>query len=366
MRVQFRLLASTVLPAALSLGLGAEAAAQDAHAHMDTPARASATAQPTRWSDPASWPGGKVPQAGDAVTIARDRNIVLDVSPPALRSLTVNGRLGFADDRDTELTTEWIYLAGGELDIGSEARPFTRQATITLTDTVPDEDINTMGDRGIMMLGGTLELHGNRSNAWTKLTRTAKAGAAKIEVMNASGWRKGDTIVLASTDFDPHQAEKRTVTAVSGNTLTLDKPLAYMHYGEITYGVDERGEVGLLTRNIRIQASDDAEKSYFGGHIMAMPGSQVHISGVELYRMGQNMHLARYPMHWHIIGDGKGQYIENSSIHDTYSRCVTVHGTDNVRVENNVTFNTVGHCFFLEDAVETGNQIVHNLGILTK
>ena len=78
------------------------------------------------------------------------------------------------------------------------------------------------------------------------------------------------------------------------------------------------------------------------------------------------MHLARYPIHWHIIGEGQGQYIGNSSIHDTYSRCVTVHGTNNLRVENNVTFNTVGHCFFLEDAVETGNQFVHNLGIQTK
>jgi cell migration-inducing and hyaluronan-binding protein len=45
---------------------------------------------------------------------------------------------------------------------------------------------------------------------------------------------------------------------------------------------------------------------------------------------------------------------------------VTVHGTNNVRVENNVTFNTVGHCFFLEDAVETGNQFIRNLGIQTK
>ena len=35
-------------------------------------------------------------------------------------------------------------------------------------------------------------------------------------------------------------------------------------------------------------------------------------------------------------------------------------------VENNVTYNTVGHCFFLEDGVETGNQFVHNLAILTK
>ena len=79
-----------------------------------------------------------------------------------------------------------------------------------------------------------------------------------------------------------------------------------MHFGEITFGVDERGEVGLLTRNIRIQASEDAETAYFGGHIMAMAGSQVQVSGVELNRMGQHLTLARYPMHWHLIGEGAG------------------------------------------------------------
>jgi len=82
--------------------------------------------------------------------------------------------------------------------------------------------------------------------------------------------------------------------------------------------------------------------------------------------MGQNMHLARYPVHWHVLGEGQGQYIENSAIHDTYSRCVTVHGTNDLRIQNNVTFNTVGHCFFLEDGIEHGNQLVHNLAIQTK
>jgi len=332
---------------------------------MAMPGKAMAMHE-TRWSDPASWPDGKVPRAGDAVTIERDKSILLDVNPPALRSLTVHGKLAFSNALDTELTTEWIYLSGGELDIGSQAHPYTRHATITLTDNVPGEDINTMGDRGIMMLNGTLELHGDRTNTWTKLARTAKAGASKIDVLNASQWRKGDVIVLASTDFDPHQAEERTIAAVSGNAITLDKPLQYMHFGEITYGVDERGEVGLLTHNIKIQASDDAAKTYFGGHIMAMAGSQVHVSGIELNRMGQYMHLARYPMHWHIAGDARGQYFENSSIHDTYSRCLTVHGTNDVLVENNVTFNSVGHCFFLEDAVEHGNQFIHNLAILTR
>jgi cell migration-inducing and hyaluronan-binding protein len=148
--------------------------------------------------------------------------------------------------------------------------------------------------------------------------------------------------------------------------ITLDRALEYMHFGEITYGVDQRGEVGMLTRNIRIQASADAEQSYFGGHVMAMPGSKMYVSGVEFFRMGQHLTLARYPIHWHLVGDAQGQFIRNSAIHDTYSRCVTVHGTDNVRVENNVTFNNVGHCFFLEDGVETGNWFVRNLGIMTK
>jgi cell migration-inducing and hyaluronan-binding protein len=362
-------LISWLFPGSLLLAAGAAASAQEGHIHTAVEADAGAPSPVVRkllWSDPASWPDGKVPGNGDAVTIARDMDVVLDVTPPALRSLTIDGKLSFSDKTDIGLETDWIYLSGGELDIGSEAHPYTHKATITLTDKVPGEDVNTMGDRGIMMLNGTLELHGDRTNTWTKLAETAKAGTSRIEVLDAGGWRKGDVIVLASTDFDPRQAEKRTIVAIHGNAITLDKPLEYMHFGKITYGVDERGEVGLLTRNIRIQASDDAEKTYFGGHIMAMPGSQVHIAGVELSRMGQHLHLARYPMHWHIVGEGKGQYIQNSSIHDTYSRCVTVHGTNDVLVQNNVTFNTVGHCFFLEDAVEHGNQFIHNLAIMVK
>src|SRR5687767_840016 len=327
---------------------------------------AIAQAAPTNWSDPATWPNRKVPIAGDKVTIGRDKDVILDVSPPALGGLSIDGKLTFSNDADLELTTEWIMLHG-ELAIGSEANPHTRNATITFTNTVPNEDVMAgMGDRGIMISGGTLNLHGDRTHTWTKLANTAKAGSTSIEVLNAAGWRVGDEIVLASTDFDPRQAERRTIAAIRGNVITLDKKLDFMHFGKITFDVDERGEVGMLTRNIRLQASADSEGTYFGGHIMAMPSSKMYVSGVELNRMGQHLTKARYPIHWHLVGEGQGQYIRNSAIHDTFNRCVTVHGTHNLRVENNVTYNTVGHCFFLEDGIETGNQYVRNLGIQTK
>ena len=218
-----------------------------------------------------------------------------------------------------------------------------------------------------MLMGGTLNLHGDRKHTWTKLAQTAAAGSTSIQVLDASGWRAGDEIVLASTDFDPRQAERRTISAIRGNTITLDRKLDYMHFGKITFDVDERGEVGLLTRNIKLQASADAEQApFYGGHVMAMGASKMFVEGVEFNRMGQNLTLARYPIHWHLIGDAKGQYIKNAAIHDTYNRCVTVHGTNYLRVENNVTYNTVGHCFFLEDGIEHGNEFVHNLAIQTK
>src|SRR6187399_2450263 len=331
----------------------------------------SSTVKAGRWSDTATWADKKVPAEGALVTINQGMDVVLDVNTAPLHGLTINGKLSFANNKDVELTTEWVMLHG-ELEIGTEKAPHTRKATITFTNDVKDEDISGVGgttdkvDRGIMLMSGTLNLHGDRQNTWTKLANTANAGSTSIQVLNAAGWRVGDEIVLASTDFDPRQAERRTISAISGNTITLDKKLDYMHFGKITFDVDERGEVGMITRNIKLQASADAEQSFYGGHVMAMATSKMFVEGVEFNRMGQNLTLARYPIHWHLIGDAKGQYIKNASLHDTYNRCVTVHGTNFLRVENNVTYNTVGHCFFLEDGIEHGNEFVHNLAIQTK
>ncbi len=84
--------------------------------------QAAQPAKATRWSDPASWPNKKVPAAGDKVEIASGKEVILDVSPPALGGLTINGKLSFANNADLELTTEWVMLHG-DLEIGTEAMP---------------------------------------------------------------------------------------------------------------------------------------------------------------------------------------------------------------------------------------------------
>jgi cell surface hyaluronidase len=319
------------------------------------------------WSDPATWGTAGVPAAGAAVVIPEGRSIVLDVSPPALASLTVNGELTFAD-ADLALTAGWI-MVHGTFRVGTEAKPYTQKATITLTGAVTD-NIMTMGARVFGVMGGTLDLHGVSRTSWTTLDATAPAGATQITLARTTDWQPGDRIAIASTDLNPLRTDERVITAVEGRTLTLGSPLAWPHWGELQaisgVTVDQRAEVGLLTRNIVIQGDATTAQTGIGGHLMVMGGSTARISGVEFFQMGQTGVNGRYPVHWHLGGDVTGQYVRQSTVWRSRSRCVTIHGTDNLAVEDNVCYDHLGHGYFIEDGAESGNRLERNLGMATR
>ncbi|GFO06520.1 transmembrane protein 2-like [Plakobranchus ocellatus] len=202
---------------------------------------------------------------------------------------------------------------------------------------------------------------------------------------NVSSWHKGDEIVVASTDFDWKQAEIRTIvecTDCADNQVRVDGDFRYSHFGEVTFGVDERAEVGLLSRNIRIEGElqdqcynftseegylcDRFKRDTFGGHTQILKGAFARIEGAQLRYMGNQHEIAQYPLHFHMCDDVPGQYIRNNVIRDSNSRCITIHGTDYLEVSNNVCLNHLGHGIFLEDSAEQNNTIHRNLVIGTQ
>src|SRR5262249_487574 len=124
MRMNYRLFLSLFLPVLFLLGGSAVVGVQK---------ESSSAGKGGGWADPAPCADKKGPGQNSRVTIDNGINVVLDVSPQPLHGLTINGKLSFADNKDLELTTEWI-MVHGELEIGTEAKPHTRKATITLTD----------------------------------------------------------------------------------------------------------------------------------------------------------------------------------------------------------------------------------------
>uniref|UniRef100_K7FSZ3 hyaluronoglucosaminidase n=1 Tax=Pelodiscus sinensis TaxID=13735 RepID=K7FSZ3_PELSI len=206
-------------------------------------------------------------------------------------------------------------------------------------------------------------------------------------VDEVTSWLPGNRIVIASTDYSMHQAEEFNLLPCpecKSNQVKIDGSPLYLHIGEVIDGIDMRAEVGLLTRNILIQGEMEDSCygqnqchffSYdtFGGQIKIQKDfTSVHMSGVELKNMGQQI-LGSYPVHFHLAGDvdEKGgyespTYLDNLAIHHCFSRCIAIHGTHGLLVKDTIGYDTLGHCFFLEDGLEQRNTFYHNLGLLTK
>ncbi|WP_299053722.1 immunoglobulin-like domain-containing protein [uncultured Polaribacter sp.] len=332
------------------------------------------------WNNAATWNTNQVPTLEDDVTIPSGFVVTLSQGSLA-RSVRVDGTLKPLNlTSDFSIETKGIMIhSGGKLLIGSETNAYTGNGLITLIGTNSNEILMSsspiMGSKLIgVMDGGILDLHGTSRKTWTQLNETAEKDATSITLKETINWNVGDEIVIASTDFDPHQAEKRTITEINGKIISFVEPLNYMHFGVLqTYNngteykiLDERAEVGLLTHNLKIQGDSDSDLNGYGGHIMSMPNSVSKASNIELYRMGQKSKIGKYPWHWHLLGDADGQYIKNTGIHKSYNRVITVHGTNNTVVEGNVGYDFIGHGYFLENGSETGNLFKNNLGVVCK
>ncbi|WP_255440209.1 G8 domain-containing protein [Caenimonas sedimenti] len=371
-----------------------------------TPSCVGAAAPPAPacddWSNPATW-GGALPGAGAAVDIPVGRCVRLDTNPPALGGLTIRGTLTFADTAPRALTSAWIHVSGGALEIGSAAQPFQNNAVITLTDTnTATNVIPGMGTRALLVSNGRLALYGRRPAApWTKLADHAAGGATALQLAQPmADWASGDMVVVAPTDFyGIAQTDRRLLgsTSAGGSTLHLTGGTSAPRWGRLQYpapgtpaglslapagyvppaspapaAIDQRAEVGNLTRGIVIQGADDLpwQQQGFGAHTMVMgSASRVVVDGVHFRRVGQAGLSGRYGFHWHMLsyasgiatGDATGNVLRHSVISESRNRCITIHGTNGVEVRNNICHDIRGHAIFLEDANERRNVIEDNL-----
>jgi hypothetical protein len=349
-----------------------------------------------KWSDPNTW-GGLKPTPGAIVRIPKNQNILLDESPPALAGLIIDGSLEFEQGKAISLSAQYI-LVNGVLSAGSANLPHTGSIEITLTAKDKTQNINAMGTRGIFVNDGTLALYGKAPNTlYTSITDHINLGERKLNVASAKDWKVGDKIIVSPTDyFGTSQTERFAISQMNGNTVSIDQPIATARWGRLQYVtstgmslvpeqgftpktagtpsiLDERAVVANLTRNIVIQGDNDFlwTNEGFGGQVMIMgSASNTAISGVELRRMGQSGVKGRYPIHFHQTSyDQAGtpiaaagvRYIANNAIWNSQNRCITLHGSNDVIVDNNTCYDIAGHAIFLEDGVERRNQIVNNL-----
>ena len=134
--------------------------------------------------------------------------------------------------------------------------------------------------KAIAALGG-LEMYGCPvANRMAYLKNTVTPGLNTISTDIETGWKIGDRIFIAATSFDSRESEEFLIDSINGDQITLSSPLAFKHLGKddtttLTYGQEEHfgAEIGLLSRNIVIDGSDQDE-NIFGGRVVVMRSKQ--------------------------------------------------------------------------------------------
>ncbi len=334
------------------------------------------------WSNPATW-GGAIPGVEEDVSIPAGLAVILDADIEC-GGITVAGRLE-VERADRALLCDTLLVQGADavFEVGTSANRFLQKFTLTLKGLASEPAMSAMGGKVLgAHNGGTLEIHGRDRIEWTHLGANAAAGATSLTLSEPVDWITGDSILVTSSRLSWSEAETRTITSVSADmkTVFFTPALAYLHNGSTTtrtrstdgksWTADLRAEVGLLSRNVKIQGDAASETAGFGGHIMVMNGGtgccvttgRAFIEGVELYRMGQKSIVARYPMHWHMCAEGgAGQYFRDSCVRRSFNRAITIHGTESTLVGNNFCYDHLGHGIFLEDGSERFNVIDGNV-----
>jgi hypothetical protein len=249
----------------------------------------------------------------------------------------------------------------------------------------------------------------NTGTSWVRLNGSLNPQDKEMVVNGLVDWQKGDHIVITSTDYIPGHAEElliqfvsqnataKTTTIRFTNVLPRVTGVKYSHNGT-TYNlanmldaktvtalgystVETRAAVGLLTRSIQILSAGDMQGDlfptedstvepnyFFGAHTIVRQGFLAYqLQGVSFYQMGQGGAIGRYPVHFHMVRQAPNStYVKDCSVWDSMTRWMTLHATQNVILQRNVGYKSIGHGYYIEDGTEANNQIYANLGVLAR
>ncbi|XP_028646735.2 PKHD1 like 1, tandem duplicate 1 [Erpetoichthys calabaricus] len=340
------------------------------------------------WSNNSFWTSSAennytVPKEGADVVIPEDRWVVMDVNIPTLNKLTIYGVLEVPNNvtgnstsatnttRQVIVRATYISIQGGKLVAGQEDAPFPDELHIILVGNqrTPEWPLPNGPNQGAKVLGvfGILDLHGKPHAVYrTKLAQTAEEGSDVISVTEAVDWQVGDDVLITTTSYDAWQTETRKIIGLSPDmkNLTLNESLTYTHIGEAynVNGTDQEyslaGDVGLLSRNIKIYSEDYPgwyQESY-GARVLVgtffenlQYTGTARISDVEFYHSGQEGFRdypdPRYSVAFVDVGEisaNASSYIKGCAFHQGFSPAIGVFGTNGLSVHDNVIHFTVG------------------------
>lgn len=193
---------------------------------------------------------------------------------------------------------------------------------------------------------GLMSFHGKPRDRFSRLRRSIFKDNDQVLVETGLDWMVGDELFFATTNHQWEQSEYRTITAYDdvNGIITVDTPFEFYHFGQEDStaadfnGLDMRGEVRLLTRNVKIVG--EATNDKWGGNVLTMDrmefdGSMriatTQFDNIEISGCSQEntFHAA---VRFESTGMSEASYMKNSVVHHSEAWALYISSSQNIDV----------------------------------
>jgi hypothetical protein len=216
---------------------------------------------------------------------------------------------------------------------------------------------------------GRLDAHGTPKTPWTRATGSIPAGATTFQVLDATGWQVGDEIVVTATVDRSVSSfwskdDRRTITAINGNTVTVGAALTNAHPAVTFSGATYTAEVLNLTRDVRIEGTPGGRAHIVFLHQGHAGFSQVGISHVELSHLcpvknGTGV-TGRYALHYHHAHDTTdGIAVTGVVAHNCGGHIFVAHQSNGITFDRCISHDTAERAYWWDQS-EASDRIVYD------
>ena len=342
------------------------------------------------WSNPSVWHNRTFPSARADVYIPEGLTLTVDgVVAETLHTVRIDGILRFNTTVDTELRVDTIVgSTSSTFEMGTVENPIARNVTARILVADTGEIDRTWDPQALsrgVVLHGKSSINGAAKNNWSSLQTAPQSGDTSIVLTETpTGWRVGDSLVIAGTKADATGDEVVKVSLINGTTITLDRALQFDH---LTPAADLKVHVANTTRNAVIESENTALDRR--GHVMFMHSRDVQVANAGFYELGRSNKLqtvndaqldrngalvegsgtnvrGRYSVHFHRNGvkkDSAPARVTGSAVVGSPGWGYVNHSSY-VDFIDNVSYDVDGAAFNTEVGDEVGS-FVNNLSIKT-
>lgn len=326
----------------------------------------------TSWNDPASWPGGVVPGAGDVAEVFGSVALNTNTRIAGMK-IHPGGQLRFSSRSDITLESTGNVEVYGKLIMRPGAPVYTLRFLgvdesafvgsghhVLPTDiglwvpkyTDHTEEVNALG---------VLEIVGNPVKPWTRMSMGSTAGATGFFVDDIAGWQVGQRIVVAPTRPDDYTGfEERTITNVGSYSgwplINVDSPLSFDH-PMAPAPIATGAEVINLTRNAIVEGTPGGRS-----HVMIGSGAKQIIDYAHFHHLGPRKNdpttntnedekiKGRWPVHFHhMMGASMGTTHTGILVTDAGSHAIVPHASHGITLRDCATYNVAEHSYWWDD-----------------